>query len=154
MTAPRTVFDAIIAGHSPASFVLKDAHCVAFLDINPLSRGHVLVVPRQSVATLAELDPLTRGQLWETAQRIALAQQRALGSIAQHFLVNDGRGANQSVPQVHLHVIPRYADDRWRTALRMAWHIATLSLPRPERLLPRSTLDATAAALSAALPPA
>lgn len=151
--AAGTVFDAIIAGRLPASFVHQDARCVAFLDINPLSKGHVLVVPRQSVSTLATLDAATRLHLWEVANRVALAQQRALGSIAQHFLVNDGRGASQSVPHVHLHVIPRYADDRWRTVLRMAWHIATLTVPRPERLLPRSQLDAIAAAINAALTP-
>lgn len=154
MSATRTIFDALIAGQLPASFVLQDAVCVAFLDINPLSRGHVLVVPRRSVATLAELDAPTRAHLFETAHRIALAQQRALGSLAQHLLINDGKAASQSVPHVHLHVIPRYADDRWRTVLRMAWHIATLTVPRPERLLPRASLDATAAAISAALPPA
>ena len=54
-----TIFDRIIAGQIPASFVWQDMVCVAFMDIRPISRGHVLVVPRQSVATLEELEAST-----------------------------------------------------------------------------------------------
>jgi histidine triad (HIT) family protein len=80
----RSIFDHIIAGRLPASFVHRDAHCVAFMDINPVSRGHVLVVPLQSVATLDELDPQTLPRLWEVALRVGRAQRAGLGSLAQH----------------------------------------------------------------------
>ena len=146
-----TIFDRIIAGQIPASFVWQDVVCVAFMDIRPISRGHVLVVPRQSVATLEELEAATLAHLWHTAVRIAGAQRRALGSAAQHFLVNDGREASQSVPHVHLHVIPRYAGDRYGTVARMIWHIATLATPPRERNEQRRRLEADARAIAEAL---
>lgn len=146
-----TIFEHIIAGAIPASYVHEDAICVAFMDINPINTGHVLVVPRRAVATLAELDAATRSHLWETALRIAQAQQRAFGSQAQHFLVNDGRAASQTVPHVHLHVVPRYAGDTFRTLGRMLWHVTTLTLRRPETVARRQPLDAQAGAIRTAL---
>ncbi len=147
-----SIFDRIIAGEIPASYVHQDATAVAFMDINPINRGHVLVVPRQSVATLAELDADTRRHLWELAHAIGLAQQRALGSRAQHLLINDGRAASQTVPHVHIHVVPRYANDTLRTLGRMVWHVTTLTLPRPETRGRRRRLDALAAAIAEQLP--
>lgn len=146
-----TLFDRIIQGQIPASFVHRDDHCVAFMDIKPMSLGHVLVVPIQSVATLEEVAPATRAHLWETACRIAAAQRRGLGSRAQHFLVNDGRAASQSVPHVHIHVIPRYANDGLRTVARMMWHLATLQTPPKESPDRRATLESAAAAIRLAL---
>jgi histidine triad (HIT) family protein len=139
-----TLFYRLIAGQLPASYVHQDDQCVAFMDINPISRGHVLVVPRVSKPTLAELDPALTNHLWQVAQRVALAQQRGLGSRAQHFLVNDGKAASQTVPHVHLHVIPRYAGDVVHTLSRLVWHITTLTMRRPETAARRQRLDAVA----------
>jgi histidine triad (HIT) family protein len=146
-----TIFDRIIAGQIPASFAHQDPICVVFMDINPITQGHVLVVPRRSVATLAELDEPTRQHLWAVVQRIGMAQQQGLGSHAQHLLVNDGRAASQSVPHVHIHVIPRYAHDTLRTISRMIWHVSTLTLPRRETAARRFALDQAAQKISAAL---
>lgn len=126
-----SIFDHIIAGDIPASFVHQDSVCVAFMDIRPFGRGHVLVVPRQSQALMAQLDPAVRSHLWDVATRVGLAQQKALGSAAQHYLVNDGKDASQSVPHVHVHVIPRYRGDRFGTLLKMMSHIVALSLGPP-----------------------
>lgn len=142
-----TVFDRIIAGSLPASFVHQDEHCVSLMDIGELTRGHVLLVSRRSVATLAELEPGIRAHLWEVAHRIARAQQQGLGSRAQHFVLNDGRAASQSVPHVHLHVIPRYGGDGVRTLVRLAWHIATIQRPPRETPALRQRLDAAALAI-------
>ncbi len=136
-----TIFDRLISGQLPASYVYQDDRCVAFMDINPISRGHVLVVPRLSKPTLAELDPALSNHLWQVAQRIALAQQRGLRSKAQHFLVNDGKAASQTVPHVHLHVIPRYAGDTLQTLSKLIWHITTLTIRRPETAARRQRLD-------------
>lgn len=146
-----TIFDRIIDGQIPASFVHQDAHCVAFMDINPISRGHTLVVPRQSVSTLDQLDAATRAHLWEVVQRVGAAQRQGLGSRAQHLLVNDGRAASQSVPHVHIHVIPRYAGDTLRTVGRMIWHVTTLTVPRRETPARRHALDDVAQLIAAAL---
>jgi histidine triad (HIT) family protein len=85
------------------------------------------------------------------AIRIGAAQRRALGSLAQHFLVNDGRAASQSVPHVHIHVIPRYANDAVRTVGRMAWHLATLQAVPRESARRRAGLEKAAEALRSAL---
>lgn len=146
-----TVFDYLIAGKIPASFVHQDERCVAFLDIRPMSPGHALVVPRSSVATMAELDADTRSHLWTVAVRVGAAQQKGLGSLAQHFLVNDGRDASQSVPHVHIHVIPRYRGDRWRTVSRMMWHVATMGRFLGENGARRQQLEQQARAISAAM---
>lgn len=147
MNAPqsRTIFDRIIDGSLPASLIHRDELCVAFLDINPITTGHTLVVPRQSVATLAELPQATRAHLWEVVQRIGHAQRQGLGSAAQHLLVNDGKAASQTVPHVHIHVIPRHGRDTLRTLSRLFWHVTTLTVPRRETPARRARLDAVAA---------
>lgn len=146
-----TVFDRIIQGQLPASLVHEDDVCIAFMDINPINHGHVLVVPRRSVATLAELDIGQRAHLWEVAQRIGAAQRLGLGSSAQHLMVNDGKAASQTVPHVHIHVIPRYGGDTLRTVVRLIWHVATIVMPRRETASRRRRLDSAAAAIRAAL---
>ena len=147
-----SIFSKIIAGDLPASFVWQDDICVAFMDIGPVSPGHTLVVPRTEVATLAQLDQSTRAHLWEIANRIALAQQEGLSSKAQHFLVNDGKYASQSVPHVHIHVIPRYGRDQLHTARRAAWHLLTLAFPKRISDAKRRELDLQAQAIAKAMP--
>lgn len=151
MASHKTIFDRIIAGQLPASFAYRDDLCVAFMDIHPITRGHVLVVPHQSVATLSELDAETRQHLWDVAQRIAAAQRKVLGSDAQHFLVNDGKAASQTVPHVHLHVIPCYRGDTVRRLARLLWHILTIALPHREDPALRWRLEQQAQAIRAAL---
>ncbi len=146
-----TLFERIIAGELPASEVYRDDLCIAFMDIHPMASGHVLVCPLQGSARMSDLPPPTRTHLWAVADRIASAQRRALGSIAQHLLVNDGPGASQSVPHVHIHVIPRYRGDRLRTVLRIIAHIAVLNLPLPISRRQRKRLDRQAQVIAAAL---
>lgn len=146
-----TIFDRIIAGDLPASFVHQDDHCVVFLDINPVSRGHALVVPRLSQQHLAELNEPLLAHIWRIARDVGAAQQAGLGSLAQHFLVNDGPAASQSVPHVHIHVIPRYRGDTVRTMSRIVWHLSTLMLPRRESAGRRQAMDRTAALISEAM---
>lgn len=146
-----TIFARLIAGELPASMVHQDARCVAFMDINPMSPGHVLVVPRRVVATLAELDAPTRAHLLELAVRIGQAQQRVFGSLAQHVLVNDGKAASQTVPHVHIHVVPRYRGDVFKALGHVLWHVATLPWRRAVPESRRRELDAQARALAQAL---
>lgn len=146
-----TIFDRIIAGQLPASFVYQDDICVAFLDINPMTRGHTLVVPRRSVPTLDQLDAATRAHLFEVVQKVGAAQRKGLGSLAQHLLVNDGKAASQSVPHVHIHVMPRYGSDTLHTITRMIWHVTTLAIPRRETAERRGTLDRLARQISDAM---
>ena len=109
---PTCAFDPIIAGTAPAHMVLEAPDVVAFLDIRPLFPGHTLVVPRTHIATVAELPSALGARLWELGARVAAAQHAALGATGTFFGLNDV--VSQSVPHVHLHVVPRQFKDGLR----------------------------------------
>jgi histidine triad (HIT) family protein len=105
-------FCAIIRGEVPAEIVHADPSFVAFLDHRPLFYGHTLLVPREHVVTLAELPPDDAGPYLQTAQRLERAVESAMGSDGSMVLVNNI--VSQSVPHLHLHVIPRKFKDGLR----------------------------------------
>ena len=106
------VFEPILAGTAPAHVVLEEVDLVAFLDIRPVFPGHTLVVPRQHFTTVDELPPGMAGHLWDAAARVSAAQRKGLGSAGTFFGLNDI--VSQSVPHVHLHVVPRRFKDGLR----------------------------------------
>lgn len=111
MTAgPDCVFCAIVAGEAAAEVVWDTGGVVAFLDRSPLFAGHVLVVPRRHVPTLAELTDV--GVLFAAVQRIAAAMPAALG--AQGSFVAMNNVVSQSVAHCHVHVVPRTKGDGLR----------------------------------------
>ncbi len=103
------VFCGIIEGTTPASIVFQDDDVVAFLDVRPLFKGHVLVVPRAHVVTLPELPPSLLSPLFGAVQRVARALPVALG--AQGTFVATNSVVSQSVPHMHVHVVPRTKGD-------------------------------------------
>ena len=106
------VFCEILAGRSPASVVMSDAGCTAFMDIEPVNPGHVLVVPDDHIASLADLPEKTGARLFRTAQRIAAALYNSgLTCHGVNLRLADGEAAGQEVFHVHVHVIPRFAGD-------------------------------------------
>ncbi len=105
-------FCRILAGELPATVVLADEQVVAFLDAKPVFRGHVLLVPRLHVRTLAELPADRVGHFARTAQRLELAVEGGLTAPGSMVLVNNV--VSQSVPHLHLHVIPRRPKDGLR----------------------------------------
>jgi len=106
------IFCDIAAGKSDASFVYRDDVCCAFMDIMPVNPGHVLVIPNEHAAHLAELDPETGGRIFMVGQRIAEALRRSgIRCEAVNLFLADGEVAGQEVFHVHLHVIPRFAGD-------------------------------------------
>lgn len=112
VTSPSCVFDRILAGESTAHWVLDEPQVAAFLDAKPVFKGHTLVVPRQHIETVGDLDPGLLCELVEAGRRIAAAQRKAIGCDGTLFLLNDV--VSQSVPHVHLHVIPRRRKDGLR----------------------------------------
>ena len=121
MTCP---FCEIAGGRRESSLVHADDLCLAFMDIHPVNEGHVLVVPRRHAALLGELMVQERAHLFEIAARIRAALPRAgVAADGANLLVNDGAAANQHVPHLHVHVIPRTRGDgpgvAWRFASRM-----------------------------------
>ena len=106
------VFCQIAAGALPADVIFADQRVVAFLDARPVFKGHTLVVPRPHLATFAALDPETLGALFATAQRISAAVESGLQADGTFVAMNDK--ISQSVPHVHVHVVPRRRKDGLR----------------------------------------
>lgn len=103
------VFCRIASGELPGNVVHRDERVVAFLDRSPLFLGHTLVVPVAHVATLDDLPPELVGPLFETVRRMSAAVQRALGAAGSFVAVNTN--VSQTVPHVHVHVVPRTEGD-------------------------------------------
>ena len=106
------VFCSIVAGTTPAHFVFDDPACVAFLDVRPLFPGHTLVVPRAHRATLRDVPRTELEPLFGCAQRLSAAFESALDAQGTFVALNDR--VSQSVPHVHVHVVPRRKSDGLR----------------------------------------
>ena len=106
------VFCGILAGRLPASVVMRDAGCTAFMDIQPINAGHVLVVPDDHAASLANLPADAGAGLFRTARKVAAALYGSgLRCEGINLFLADGEAAGQEVFHVHLHVIPRFEGD-------------------------------------------
>lgn len=112
MASTACPFCAIARGEAPAAVVLREPGLCAFLDRRPVFKGHVLVVPQAHVADLGELSAPQAGLLFAAACRVAVAQERALGAQGSFVAVNNK--VSQSVPHLHLHVVPRSKGDGLR----------------------------------------
>lgn len=102
-------FCAIIAGHDPDGIVYRDDDVVAFLDQRPLFRGHTLVVPSEHVQTLGELPAEALAPLMRVVQALTRAMESGLGAQGSFVAVNNR--VSQSVPHLHVHVVPRSKGD-------------------------------------------
>jgi len=128
-----TIFTRIIDGEIPGVFVWRDEHCVAFMSINPIARGHTLVVPIAEVDHWLDLPAPLAGHLFEVARQLGVAQQQAFGCERVGLVI-----AGFEVPHTHLHVIP--ADS-----------MAALDFGRAAATVDGADLEAAAAAIRAAL---
>lgn len=111
------LFCRIIAGELPVAIVDEDERTLAFMDINPATRGHALVVPRRHGTDLYDTDPEDVAATALAAQRLAVQMRDRLGAAGVNVLNACRPAAWQSVFHYHLHVIPRYEDD----PLRLPW---------------------------------
>ena len=109
---PNCPFCAIAAGDAPADQILETEHLVAFLDVRPLFRGHTLLVPKAHLKLLSDLPADLAAEFLTTAQRLERAVEDGLGAAGSMILVNNV--VSQSVPHLHLHVIPRNPKDGLR----------------------------------------
>jgi histidine triad (HIT) family protein len=112
MPAKPCVFCAIVNGEHSAEIVLQTESLIAFLDHRPLFRGHTLLVPRQHVLLLSDLPGDLVPEFFTTAQRLERAVEDGLGADGSMILINNV--VSQSVPHLHLHVIPRSKGDGLR----------------------------------------
>jgi histidine triad (HIT) family protein len=119
-TDPDCLFCRIISGELPSTRIDEDERTVAFMDINPATRGHVLVVPREHSADLTEISDEDLAAVAAMGKRVALRQRERLGADGINLLNSCGKVAWQTVFHFHLHVIPRYTND----PLRLPWEPA------------------------------
>ncbi len=105
-----TIFGKILRGEIPCHRVYEDDRVLAFLDVNPLSRGHLLVIPKEAVATIDELSDESAAALGRVLPRLSRAVLAATGATAFNVLQNNGTLAHQVVMHVHVHIIPKYED--------------------------------------------
>ncbi len=103
----ETIFGKIIGGQIPCHKVYEDDRVLAFLDINPLTRGHTLVIPKEPAPTLDKLSDESAAALGRVLPRICRAVMAATGVAEYNVLENNGPGAHQAVFHVHFHIIPR-----------------------------------------------
>lgn len=137
---PDNVFARIARHQAPAAIIAEDADTMAFLDIAPLSEGHTLVIARRSLArSVLDMPPELLAKLMATARRVMLAQQTALGAKGAAILISNGNF--QSVPQLHVHVIPTFAEPERRVKFDA----------KPARV-PVTDLEPIARRLAAAMP--
>src|SRR3954464_6817826 len=118
-----TIFTKIIAGEIPCFRIYEDDKVFAFLDINPLSRGHTLVIPKEPAETVDQLSDDAAAAIGRVLPRIARAVLAATGARAYNILQNNGAEAHQAVFHVHFHIIPKHDDG---TGLGIGWKASQL----------------------------
>jgi histidine triad (HIT) family protein len=114
---PDCIFCKILAGELPATIVDEDERTVAFMDINPATRGHALVIPREHATDLLSIPLEDLEACMRGAQRLAHRQKEVLDADGINILNSCGAAAWQTVFHFHVHVIPRFADD----PLKLPW---------------------------------
>ena len=139
-TPSTCVFCDIVNGRAPASVVYEDEQLISFLDINPVTEGHLLIIPRVHRAYLADLEPSEFSAMALLGQRLGAALRRSgLRCEGINLFYADGEAAFQEVFHAHLHVFPRYEGDSFR--ISADW----------DGPLPRADLDEGAAKIRSAL---
>lgn len=105
------IFCSIIAGEIPSAQVYRDSDFVVIMDKYPINKGHTLVIPVKHYDTLLHMPPAEVGRLYAAVPAVAKAVVSAVGADGFNVGQNNGIAANQIVPHVHVHVVPRFADD-------------------------------------------
>lgn len=118
---PDCVFCGIVAGEIPSTTIARTERAVAFMDINPATHGHALVVPRAHVADLLEIAPDDLAACAHLAQEIARRATDRLAADGVNLLNCSGVAAWQSVFHFHIHVVPRFRHQPDKDSLRLPW---------------------------------
>ncbi len=105
------IFCKIAAGQIPSATIYEDNNFRVFLDINPATKGHCLIVPKEHFDNIYELDAETAGRLFSLATMIARALKKALNCDGLNIVQNNGLVAGQTVFHFHMHLVPRYEND-------------------------------------------
>jgi histidine triad (HIT) family protein len=123
----ETIFTKILAGEVPCYRIYEDTHCLAFLDVAPLSAGHVLLIPKEPAETLDALSDAAAAALGRVMPRLCRAVMAVSGAKGYNVLQNNGEIGHQGVMHVHFHIIPR---PNANSGLELVWKTQS---PTPER---------------------
>lgn len=107
-----SIFTKIIQGQIPSFFIAEDEHCFAFLDIRPMVKGHVLVVPKVEIDNVFDLEDETLARLMAFAKRVAKAQKKAITCKRVGMMV-----VGTEVPHAHLHLLPFQKESQFNITL-------------------------------------
>jgi histidine triad (HIT) family protein len=110
-TMKDCIFCRIVAGEIPCTKLFEDDVTLSFMDISPLNKGHILIVPKEHYNTIVEADPELYAHLYGVVCRISKALQAALNPDGINILQLNGKAANQVVPHLHIHIVPRWHGD-------------------------------------------
>ena len=110
---PSCVFCKIVSGAIPSAKVMEDEWALAFLDIGPLAKGHLLLIPKEHFVTADQMPAALAGAVLKHLPALVRAVQASVGCQGVNVLQNNGRVAHQLVPHVHFHIIPRTGGDEF-----------------------------------------
>lgn len=105
------IFCKIVAGEIPSTKVYEDDKVLSFMDINPVGRGHLLVIPKNHYPTVFDIPEQDLAAVFGAARRIASAQRKVLDMPGLNLIQSNGRAASQIIDHFHLHLIPRWPGD-------------------------------------------
>lgn len=111
------LFCKIIKGEIPSEKIYEDEHTFAFLDINPVNIGHTLLVPKKHSQNIFDIETKNLEEIVPTLKKLSLSIKEAVGADGINIISNNGEAAGQLVFHLHLHIIPRFADDGLKN-----WH--------------------------------
>ncbi len=111
ITDSECIFCKIVAGEIPSTKVYEDDLVLSFMDINPVGRGHLLVIPKNHYPTVFDIPEGDLGAVFATARRIAAALKEVLEMPGLNLIQSNGRAASQIIDHFHLHLIPRWPGD-------------------------------------------
>lgn len=130
-----TIFTKILAGEIPCHRLYEDEKVLCFLDINPLSHGHALVIPKEAAVTLDELSEDSAEAIGRVLPKLSKAILAATGAKSYNVLQNNGRRAHQAVDHVHFHIIPKYEDG---SGLGIQWQPRPLATAAAQALIEKA----------------
>ena len=107
----KTVFEMIIDGDIPSVNLYEDDVCLVILDINPIQKGHALVISKKPYPRFTESPCQELSHMMEVAKKVDLKMREALKAEGTNIMINNDPASGQEVPHLHIHVIPRYKDD-------------------------------------------
>jgi histidine triad (HIT) family protein len=107
----KTIFEKIVSGEIPCDKLYEDEHTFAFMDINPNTRGHSLVITKKPYENIYEIPDEIASELFKSVKKISSAIKKALDADGINIVMNNDAGAGQIVFHAHIHIIPRFQND-------------------------------------------